>query len=198
VHFRNFVSRGSIPIFPVFEGTPLPSSIYEDLTSLDVSSLQKSTVCCNAFVADEPQSRLYTIDWFGTMSWRNTSSESVKSNDELDQTFRDDIRTLTNYSFGTRSNSDSFRIHESVQLSTQRWLDLRSEMNIWKLKYLEMLSAAVPMNPYFDWKKYLILLPHAEAAFEYIPIIEHDWQSWAAIILPVARLAGAIGRYDRA
>lgn len=36
---------------------------------------------------------------------------SVKSNDELDRAFRDDITTLINYSLIMRSNSDSFRMY---------------------------------------------------------------------------------------
>ena len=124
---------------------------------------------------------------------------SAKSKDELDQAFRDDVTTLRSYSLLViGSNSDSFSIHRLVKLSMQRWLDTRGELDIWKLKYLKILSAAFPSNPYVDWGRVQRLFPHAEAALEYIPIIEHDWESWAAIILPAARLAEATGRYNRA
>jgi len=124
---------------------------------------------------------------------------NVKLKDELDQAFREDITTLRSYSLlFIGSNSNSLRIHQLVKVSTQRWLNTRGELDIWKLKYLKILSAAFPSNPYVDWNKGQRLLPHAEAALEYTPVIEHDWESWAALILPVARLAEATGRYGRA
>ena len=124
---------------------------------------------------------------------------SAKSKDELDQAFRNDVTILRSYILLViESNSDSFSIHRLVKLFMQRWLNTRGELNIWKLKYLKILSAAFPSNSYVDWGRVQRLFPHAEVALKYIPIIEHDWEFWAAIILPAARLAEATGRYNRA
>ncbi|KAF2268798.1 HET-domain-containing protein [Lojkania enalia] len=79
--------------------------------------------------------------------------------------FEEDIHTLTSYSLvGMNANGKEFEMHQLVQFSTKKWLELNQELEQWKGTYAILMDANYPIGRHENWIVCQALFPHAQAA----------------------------------
>jgi hypothetical protein len=78
------------------------------------------------------------------------------------------LGTLQAFSLVTvEKGGASLEIHRLVQVSTQSWLELQSEIAKWQEEALKVLTAAFPSGNYGTWMTCEALSPHAQAVTQY-------------------------------
>ena len=88
-----------------------------------------------------------------------------------DTEFEDDVLTLTSYSLiTTNEKNDLFEMHRLVQISVKKWLEMNGELEMWKTRYIKIMSDAFPSSHYNNWKICQSLFPHAKAELAYRPV----------------------------
>ena len=96
--------------------------------------------------------------------------------------FDDDISILTSYSLiTTNEEGNEFEMHQLVQFSMKKWLELNKELETWKEKYIEIVDEALPVGKYENWTTCQKLFPHAEMVLSYEPTNDEYLKQWASI-----------------
>ena len=113
--------------------------------------------------------------------------------------FKKLISILRNYSLiMTNEHGDSFFMHRLVQLWLKTWLQRVGELEKWKVKFLSILSAAFPGDPYTDMEKCKNLFPHAVLAIDYRPADVVYLELYATVLEYASSYAAVIKDYETA
>jgi tetratricopeptide (TPR) repeat protein len=122
--------------------------------------------------------------------WRGSRSKSqIKDRKENDDKFDDDWQTLTDFSLiKTNADGHHFDMHRLVQLTTKKWLDLQSELQRWKDKFVGLMNENYP-----DLKD---IVPHALAAITYRPLGGKPLQSWGYLMHKLASYRTEQAHFD--
>lgn len=92
----------------------------------------------------------------------------VEGTDGGQTDFEDDLVTLRAYSLiSVGVNEHLFNMHRLVQLSTQKWLEIHTELQGWQERYVDLFGAAFPTGDYTNWTTCQALFPHMEAMERY-------------------------------
>ena len=93
----------------------------------------------------------------------------------------------------------TFAMHRLVQLSTQRWLELRKRLIDWKRMALVVVASRCPSRVvYKDWKRWDQVSPHAYIVSHYDFEDEGDSLLCARIMMGIVAYSSLKGQYDRA
>ncbi|KAI4854646.1 hypothetical protein E4T44_00021 [Aureobasidium sp. EXF-8845] len=104
---------------------------------------------------------------------------STTDNDD----FEDDVNTLRDYSFITvTKESDTFEMHDLVQLATRTWLEDQGQFHRWQGRFISRLCAEMPEGDYEDWQECQLLFPHAKAASAQRPQDKISLQEWGLLL----------------
>ncbi|KAI9854168.1 MAG: hypothetical protein M1813_001338, partial [Trichoglossum hirsutum] len=113
--------------------------------------------------------------------------------------FEDDLNTLTSFSLvATDVEGHQFEMHRLVQFSTRKWLELQSELEGWKEKYVTLMDDSYPVGQHENWKVCRALLPHAQAAVACRPTNGGALGAWASVLFKAAWYASEMGSYHAA
>ena len=117
------------------------------------------------------------------------------SNQELE----DDIKTLQDYSFiSITADGAAFEMHRLVQLSAQRWLEARRQLERWRNQFINNLSAAFPISEYQHWAECQQLFPHAKLALNQKPKGRRALLEWTTLLHKASVYAWRQGRWAEA
>ncbi|KAI9860949.1 MAG: hypothetical protein M1813_005628 [Trichoglossum hirsutum] len=109
------------------------------------------------------------------------------------------LGTLQAFSLvATEKGGASFEIHRLVQVSTQRWLELRGETAKWQEEALKVLTAAFPSGRYGTWVTCETLSPHAQAVARYIFTSDQNLLQRANLLHNMSSYDTEQGRYNLA
>jgi tetratricopeptide (TPR) repeat protein len=110
--------------------------------------------------------------------------------------FEDDIVTLRAYSLiGVGVDDGLFDMHRLVQLSTQKWLEMHSELQAWQERYIDILRTAFPTSEYANWTTCQALFPHVVVMQSYRVTDADHVQMWAWTLCEGARYTWERGQY---
>ncbi|KAF2133626.1 TPR-like protein [Dothidotthia symphoricarpi CBS 119687] len=113
--------------------------------------------------------------------------------------FDADWRTITNFSLiKTNADGQHFNMHGLVQYTTRRWLEMNHELEVWKRRYVAIMSDFFPQPEHDNWKICQYLFPHAQQAAQYRPIDRPALLVWTPLIQRVAQFPSVIGSYTTA
>ena len=113
--------------------------------------------------------------------------------------FEDDIVTLRAYSLiGIGVSDRLFDMHRLVQLSTQKWLEIHSELQAWHEQYIDILGSAFPTGDYANWTTCQALFPHVDVMERYLVTDADHVQVWARTLYNGAWYTWARGQYGMA
>ena len=88
--------------------------------------------------------------------------------DDKDFNFEDDVEMLRDYCLiGMNIEKSTFKMHRLVQFSTQKWLEMQNELEVWQEKYIIIMAEAFPRGRYKNWKRCQLLFPYAEVVLSY-------------------------------
>jgi len=94
--------------------------------------------------------------------------EESNTKDDNDKDFGEDISTLTGYSLiSSNTEGNMFEMHQLVQFSTRKWLELRGELEKWKESYVAIIDKAFPAVGYENWTRCQVLFPHVKLLVAY-------------------------------
>jgi tetratricopeptide (TPR) repeat protein len=112
--------------------------------------------------------------------WRGSRSKAqIQERKENVYEFDDDWQTLTDFSLiKTNADGHHFDMHRLVQLTTKKWLELQSELQRWKDKFVGLMNENYP-----DLKDIVL---HALAAIPYRPLDVKALQSWGYLMHKLA------------
>jgi tetratricopeptide (TPR) repeat protein len=120
--------------------------------------------------------------------------------DEEGADFDDDINTLASYSLVEMSGTDGseFEMHRLVQYATKKWLELSSELEGWKERYVALMDNSYPVGQHGNWKVCQALFPHAQAAVDSRPenANANALEAWSSVLYKAAWYADEMGRYE--
>ncbi|KZM28507.1 uncharacterized protein EKO05_0006017 [Ascochyta rabiei] len=121
------------------------------------------------------------------------------SDGDSDITFEDDIHTLSSFSL-IKTNADGceFEMHQLVQFSTKKWLELHNELEEWKGAYASLMDVSYPEGGHEDWPVCRALFPHAQAMFYSQPEDAVALEAWASVLFKVAWYAREMGQCSKA
>jgi tetratricopeptide (TPR) repeat protein len=109
------------------------------------------------------------------------------------------LGTLQAFSLiATEKGGANFEIHRLVQVSTQRWLELRNETAKWQKEALTVLAAAFPSGDYGTWGTCEALSPHAQAVTRFIFTSDVNLLQRAKLLHNMSSYDGTQGRYNLA
>ena len=119
--------------------------------------------------------------------------------DDREADFEDDIYTLTSYSLVEMSAGEKeFKMHQLVQFSIKKWLELNQELEGWKETYITLMDDSYPVGRYENWAVCQALFPHAQAAVGYRPADIKALEVWASVLFKAAWYADDMGNYQAA
>ncbi|OQE11585.1 hypothetical protein PENVUL_c002G01829 [Penicillium vulpinum] len=97
--------------------------------------------------------------------------------------FEDDLAPLISFSLIREEKEQrSFDMHRLVQLSVQRWLEIRKQLNEWREKSKGIMAQMFPYEDYKEWSTCQKLLPHAKKVIEYISLSDTDRINMAKLV----------------
>ncbi|KIW14329.1 hypothetical protein PV08_07111 [Exophiala spinifera] len=113
--------------------------------------------------------------------------------------FEGDIAALREYDLiGIGADKNLFDMHRLVQLSTQKWLEMRGELVEWQERYIDMMGRVFPRGEYENWATCQALFPHV------VVLQRHDVSSvphrrvWAKVLYHGSWYAWQRGQYVQA
>ena len=110
--------------------------------------------------------------------------------------FEEDLAVLKGYCLVNQEiEGHAFNMHRLVQFATRRWLEASNDLDSWRLKFLIILSAELPLGESPPWSKGQIMFPHAEAAAMDEPADEKSLLYWIQVLNNAGWYACARGRY---
>jgi len=113
--------------------------------------------------------------------------------------FEDDIAALRGYDLiGIGVSGDLFDMHRLVQLSTQKWLEMREELVGWQERYIDTMDAVFPTGDYANWVTCQALFPHIVVLqLHGVSSVQHR-QVWAKVLYNGSWYAWQRGQYIQA
>ncbi|KAI9759097.1 MAG: hypothetical protein M1840_003516 [Geoglossum simile] len=113
--------------------------------------------------------------------------------------FEGDLNTLTSFSLvATDVEGHQFEMHQLVQFSTRKWLELQGELEGWREKYVTLMDDSYPVGWHENWKACQTLFPHAQAAVACRPTDGGALEAWASVLFKAAWYASEMGSYHAA
>jgi tetratricopeptide (TPR) repeat protein len=110
--------------------------------------------------------------------------------------FEDDLATLRSYSLVVVDMAGhTFEMHRLVQFATGRWLESYGQLDLWRRKFLKIMSATFPTGDFEHWDICQRLFPHAEVVGAQEPADEDSLREWSRILTNAAWYAWAKGMY---
>ena len=73
--------------------------------------------------------------------------------------FEDDVQTLRDYLFLSVGTDRTFTIYALVQLAIRKWLEAHKQLEVWKQRYIKILSAKFPTGEHENWTYCQALFP---------------------------------------
>lgn len=121
-----------------------------------------------------------------------------QESDDVDADFEDDLDMLSNFSLvKTNKAVYAFEMHQLVQISTRRWLQLNSELEEWKEKFVGLMDENFPDAWYNNFATCRPLFPHVQGMLEYQP--SASWLArWASVLMKASNYADYTGDYAAA
>jgi putative hemolysin len=117
----------------------------------------------------------------------------------IDDAFIGDILVLRDYSFVSETiDPKTLEMHSLVQLATQRWLEVKGEVEGWKQQFISTLCMVFPPGLYENWEWCQVLFPHAIAALGKRPRSNESCKDWALLLHNAAWYACERGSVDEA
>lgn len=122
---------------------------------------------------------------------RTTSSQIPQGIPETAlQDFELDIEMLRSYSLITAAGTNTFTMHNLVQFVTRKWLQARSEEELWIKRFIHILYEAFPkIAKLKDWPVCATLYPHVKVAQSLKPGKQDRLETWACILFECGRNA---------
>ncbi|KAH8894405.1 hypothetical protein GQ53DRAFT_604319, partial [Thozetella sp. PMI_491] len=134
----------------------------------------------------------------------NSPSDSESGNacdgDEsnADDTFEDDVTMLRDYSLVTANEGGcEFEMHNLVQLSTRKWLEVSGQQEKFQQQYVRRMAAAFPTGEYENWATCGLLFSHVQAALHH-QVKGDSLEAWATLLHNGGWYAWLQGKYDMA
>jgi hypothetical protein len=117
----------------------------------------------------------------------SSEANSAEGGDSEDDAFRDDITVLRNFCLvSVNTDGLSFAMHALVQLSVRAWLVANGDLERFKERFINKLSAAFPTGEYENWAACQALFAHAKAAASYKPEEASMLVEWARLLYHAA------------
>jgi tetratricopeptide (TPR) repeat protein len=113
--------------------------------------------------------------------------------------FEDDIHTLCSFCLIEMSEDGrEFEMHQLVQFSTKKWLELCSELEKWRATYAALMDASFPVGQHENWPVCHALFPHALAMVSNKPQDTLALEMWASVLFKAAWYVRELGQYRKA
>ncbi|KAF2193440.1 TPR-like protein [Zopfia rhizophila CBS 207.26] len=113
--------------------------------------------------------------------------------------FDDDIHTLTSFSLVKMSaDGREFEMHQLVQFSMKKWLELNQELELWQATYATLMDDSYPVGLHENWPVCQALFPHAQTVANNQPNNAKTLKSWASVLFKAAWYASEMGQYSKA
>nr|POF26240.1 vegetative incompatibility protein het-e-1 [Quercus suber] len=123
-------------------------------------------------------------------------SDETSSLDSDRDSFDSDTAMLEGFSFvSTMADASTLEMHRLVQLSTQKWLAGKGQLERWKERYVSNLLAVFPAGHYKNWSVCQTLLPHARAASFMKLQGQAALLEWASVMYLASWYTGARGAF---
>ena len=120
-----------------------------------------------------------------------------EKNSEID--FEDDIAALRGFDLiGIGVDNNLFDMHRLVQLSTQKWLEMRGELVEWQERYIDMMGAVFPNGEYANWATCQKLFAHVVVLQPRGVSSLHHRRLWAKVLYNGSWYAWQRGQYAQA
>jgi tetratricopeptide (TPR) repeat protein len=98
--------------------------------------------------------------------------------------FEDALAPLISFSLVREEMKlQSFDMHNLVQLSVRKWLEIHQLLNKWREKAIEIMAQKFPCEDYENWSICQMLLPHAKEVMRHSPLNISDQVKVATIAL---------------
>ncbi|KAM0703872.1 hypothetical protein Q7P35_008877 [Cladosporium inversicolor] len=96
----------------------------------------------------------------------SSDSETASQNTDTEPGgFEGDVQMLRNLSFiSITADETAFEMHRLVQISTQRWLKSRGQIEQWKNHFITNLDNTFPLDDHEHWADCELFFPHAVVA----------------------------------
>jgi hypothetical protein len=134
------------------------------------------------------------IPEFVLREYVNNADGDPEEDRELE--FEDDLATLRSYSLVVVDMAGrTFEMHRLVQFATGRWLESYGQSDLWRRKFLKIMSTTFPTGDFERWDICQRLFPHAEVVGAQEPADEDSLREWSGILTKAAWYAGAKGMY---
>ncbi len=113
--------------------------------------------------------------------------------------FDGDCLVLTNFGLiKTNLDGHHFSMHRLVQHATRRWLELKEELNRWKVIYVCILADHFPVPEPGNLEICSSLLPHANQAFTYQTTDISALRAWTLLVKKFSEYARMAGNFSKA
>ena len=110
--------------------------------------------------------------------------------------FEDDLATLRSYSLVMVDIAGhTFEMHRLVQFAMGRWLESYGHLDLWRRKFLKVMSTTFPTGDFENWGVCQRLFAHAEVVGAQEPADEDSLCEWSGILTNAAWYARAKGMY---
>jgi len=124
----------------------------------------------------------------------NTADGYPEEDRELE--FEDDLATLRSYSLVMVDIAGhTFEMHRLVQFAMGRWLESYGHLDLWRRKFLKVMSTTFPTGDFENWGVCQRLFAHAEVVGAQEPADEDSLCEWSGILTNAAWYARAKGMY---
>jgi tetratricopeptide (TPR) repeat protein len=110
--------------------------------------------------------------------------------------FEDDLATLRSYSLVVVDIAGhTFEMHRLVQFAMGRWLESYGHLDLWRRKFLKIMSTTFPTGDFENWGVCQRLFAHAEVVGAQEPTDDDSLCEWSRILTNAAWYAWAKGMY---
>jgi tetratricopeptide (TPR) repeat protein len=134
------------------------------------------------------------IPEFVLCEYVNSADGDPEEDRELE--FEDDLATLRSYSLIVVDIAGhTFEMHRLVQFATGRWLESYGQLDLWRRRFLKIMSTTFPTGNFERWGVCQQLFPHAEVVGAQEPDDEDSLCEWSRILTNAAWYALAKGMY---
>jgi tetratricopeptide (TPR) repeat protein len=134
------------------------------------------------------------IPEFVLREYINSADGYLEEDRELE--FEDDLATLRSYSLVVVDIAGhTFEMHRLVQFAMGRWLESYGQLDLWRRKFLKIMSTPFPTGGFENWGVCQQLFAHAEVVRAQEPTDEDSLREWSGILTNAAWYAQAKGMY---
>ena len=143
------------------------------------------------------------LSLLAVMDYHNVSQSLLRRDNESDFAFKSALGTLQAFHLITvgRGKDSVCKMHRLVALSTQKWLDIRGQLDYWKAQALHIVESKFPgprKQNFSHWPTYESLTPHARLLFLFQCSKPEDLLKKANLLVAVTLYNLSKGRYTEA